>query len=257
MEYFIEREEFLIFRRRILPLPPSRLRLEFSCSSISIIYLLFLLSQFPRKFLKRGRAAKESISSTLLHRIARLHKAWIRKWNFFSSSRKRTFSSKESILRNVQSWARATFLNRGGRKEKMDRWRETRFERTRSSTRRRIPTPAFSTPFLFTGWKISPSRRLFNSSAHVAAPLKGELSPETRASPPCLSQSFHSPTTFARAFCVCTHHVPLPLVHTQVSHGKCQFAERTILACAIRARLAIDARLERERETTFVLRDTV
>lgn len=121
------------------------------------------------------------------------------------------------------------------------------------------PPPSRSVPLSFSpGEKsLSPSRRLFNSSAHVAAPLKGELSPETRASPPCLSQSFHSPTTFARAFCVCTHHVPLPLVHTQVSHGKCQFAERTILACAIRARLAIDARLERERETSFVLRDTV
>lgn len=73
------------------------------------------------------------------------------------------------------------------------------------------PPPVKSPPFSL----LSDSLTLLPTSRLLSKELS---SPETRVSPPfAKAQSFTtSPTTFALAFCVCTHDAPLPLVHTSV-----------------------------------------
>lgn len=249
---------------------------------LSRLYIYsFLLSKFPRKFLKRGRAkgeAKESIlqhprrSSTPLDCTRRGSENGI---SFLRRARG-TFSSKESILRKA---GRESNVSQSGWKKGKD----GSVTKKRVSNARALPprggesqttSPPLQrfllpSPIPFSFHRVKNLGDFSTSSAHVAAPLKGEppTSPETRsaASPPCAFRGAStSPTTFARAFCcVCTHHVPLPLVHTQVSHGKCQFAERTILGLrnTRQAGYRRSTRQEKERETergaSFVLRGTV
>lgn len=158
--------------------------------------------------------------------------------------------------------ARATFLNRGGRKEKMDRWRETRLERTRSSTtRRRIPnnfspsptlSPTFSYPFFFP--QGEKSRRLFN----LFCPRRGSsqrrgfqllrkralrrLLRAPFAELPRVPRPSREPSAACAhtmfLFLLCTHKCPTENVNLP--------SER-FSACAIRARLAIDARLDKKK----------
>lgn len=122
------------------------------------------------------------------------------------------------------------------------------------------PDPRLLAPYPFPFHRVknpSPPRGDFLTLLPTSRLLSKESSLRKRVR---LLRAFRRASTVPRPSrepSACAHTIPLPLVHTQVSHGKCQFAERTILACAIRARLAIDARLERERETSFVLRDTV
>lgn len=247
----------------------------------SIIYLLFSSLEISTKILekrtrkRRGERIDPPTPPSLFH-TARLHKAWIRKWNFFSSSRKRNLFIEG--IHSSESWAREQRFSIGVEERK--RWigDEKRVSNARALPPRGGESQTTSPPlqrFLLPSPIPVSFHRVKNlgdfstSSAHVAAPLKGEppTSPETRsaASPPCAFRGAStSPTTFARAFCcVCTHHVPLPLVHTQVSHGKCQFAERTILGLrnTRQAGYRRSTRQEKERETergaSFVLRGTV
>lgn len=234
---------------------------------LSRLYIYsFLLSKFPRKFLKRGRAkgeAKESIlqhprrSSTPLDCTRRGSENGI---SFLRRARG-TFSSKESILRKT---GRESNVSQSGWKKGKDGSVTRNASRTHALFHHEEANPkqllplsnAFSSSTLFSFHRVKNLGDFSTSSAHVAAPLKGEppTSPETRsaASPPCAFRGAStSPTTFARAFCcVCTHHVPLPLVHTQVSHGKCQFAERTILGLrnTRQAGYRRSTRQEKERE---------
>ena len=247
----------------------------------SIIYLLFSSLEISTKILekrtrkRRGERIDPPTPPSLFH-TARLHKAWIRKWNFFSSSRKRNLFIEG--IHSSESWAREQRFSIGVEERK--RWigDEKRVSNARALPPRGGESQTTSPPlqrFLlpspipFSFHRVKNLGDFSTSSAHVAAPLKGEppTSPETRsaASPPCAFRGAStSPTTFARAFCcVCTHHVPLPLVHTQVSHGKCQFAERTILGLrnTRQAGYRRSTRQEKERETergaSFVLRGTV
>lgn len=140
----------------------------------SIIYLLFSSLEISTKILekrtrkRRGERIDPPTPPSLFH-TARLHKAWIRKWNFFSSSRKRNLFIEG--IHSSESWAREQRFSIGVEERK--RWignEETRLERTRSSTtRRRIPnnfslfptlSPTFSYPFFFP--QGEKSRRLFN-----------------------------------------------------------------------------------------------
>lgn len=293
LEYFIRREErfvgvryFLIFlgrsktkTKRILHSYESFQ--SFYIPPISIIYLLFSSLEISTKILekrtrkRRGERIDPPTPPSLFH-TARLHKAWIRKWNFFSSSRKRNLFIEG--IHSSESWAREQRFSIGVEERK--RWigDEKRVSNARALPPRGGESQTTSPPlqrFLlpspipFSFHRVKNLGDFSTSSAHVAAPLKGEppTSPETRsaASPPCAFRGAStSPTTFARAFCcVCTHHVPLPLVHTQVSHGKCQFAERTILGLrnTRQAGYRRSTRQEKERETergaSFVLRGTV
>lgn len=247
----------------------------------SIIYLLFSSLEISTKILekrtrkRRGERIDPPTPPSLFH-TARLHKAWIRKWNFFSSSRKRNLFIEG--IHSSESWAREQRFSIGVEERK--RWigDEKRVSNARALPPRggesQTTSPSFQrfllpSPIPFSFHRVKNLGDFSTSSAHVAAPLKGEppTSPETRsaASPPCAFRGAStSPTTFARAFCcVCTHHVPLPLVHTQVSHGKCQFAERTILGLrnTRQAGYRRSTRQEKERETergaSFVLRGTV
>ena len=247
----------------------------------SIIYLLFSSLEISTKILekrtrkRRGERIDPPTPPSLFH-TARLHKAWIRKWNFFSSSRKRNLFIEG--IHSSESWAREQRFSIGVEERK--RWigDEKRVSNARALPPRGGESQTTSPPlqrFLlpspipFSFHRVKNLGDFSTSSAHVAAPLKGEppTSPETRsaASPPCAFRGAStSPTTFARAFCcVCTHHVPLPLVHTQVSHGKCQFAERTILGLRNTRQTGYrrSTRQEKERETergaSFVLRGTV
>lgn len=235
----------------------------------SIIYLLFSSLEISTKILekrtrkRRGERIDPPTPPSLFH-TARLHKAWIRKWNFFSSSRKRNLFIEG--IHSSESRAREQRFSIGVEERK--RWigDEKRVSNARALPPRGGESQTTSPPlqrFLLLYPFFFPqgekSRRLFN----LFCPRRGSSqrrglqllrSPETRsaASPPCAFRGAStSPTTFARAFCcVCTHHVPLPLVHTQVSHGKCQFAERTILGLrnTRQAGYRRSTRQEKERE---------
>lgn len=215
-------------RRRILD---RSIDSEFLYSSIPRLYSLFfslkISTKFPRKRLRQSERIDPTLA-TLPHRS--IAQGVDQKMEFFSSSRRRNLFIERihsSDRRTFQSWARATFLNRSGRKEKMDRWRNAflinafrthaRAGDESSTTIRRLSSIAFSPPPV----KSPPFSLLSDSLTLLPTSrlLSKELSsPETRVSPPfAKAQSFTtSPTTFALAFCVCTHDAPLPLVHTSV-----------------------------------------
>lgn len=109
-------------RRRILD---RSIDSEFLYSSIPRLYSLFfslkISTKFPRKRLRQSERIDPTLA-TLPHRS--IAQGVDQKMEFFSSSRRRNLFIERihsSDRRTFQSWARATFLNRSGRKEKMDR----------------------------------------------------------------------------------------------------------------------------------------
>lgn len=232
----------------------------------SIIYLLFSSLEISTKILekrtrkRRGERIDPPTPPSLFH-TARLHKAWIRKWNFFSSSRKRNLFIEG--IHSSESWAREQRFSIGVEERK--RWignEETRLERTRSSTtRRRIPnnfslfptlSPTFSYPFFFP--QGEKSRRLFN----LFCPRRGSsqrrgfqllrkralrrLLRAPFAELPRVPRPSREPSAACAhtmfLFLLCTHKCPTENVNLP--------SER-FSACAIRARLAIDARLDKKK----------
>lgn len=89
----------------------------------SIIYLLFSSLEISTKILekrtrkRRGERIDPPTPPSLFH-TARLHKAWIRKWNFFSSSRKRNLFIEG--IHSSESWAREQRFSIGVEERK--RW---------------------------------------------------------------------------------------------------------------------------------------
>lgn len=154
---------------------------------LSRLYIYsFLLSKFPRKFLKRGRAkgeAKESIlqhprrSSTPLDCTRRGSENGI---SFLRRARG-TFSSKESILRKA---GRESNVSQSGWKKGKD----GSVTKKRVSNARALPprggesqttSPSFQrfllpSPIPFSFHRVKNLGDFSTSSAHVAAPLKGE-----------------------------------------------------------------------------------
>lgn len=152
---------------------------------LSRLYIYsFLLSKFPRKFLKRGRAkgeAKESIlqhprrSSTPLDCTRRGSENGI---SFLRRARG-TFSSKESILRKA---GRESNVSQSGWKKGKDGSVTRNASRTHALFHHEEANPkqllplsnAFSSSTLFSFHRVKNLGDFSTSSAHVAAPLKGE-----------------------------------------------------------------------------------
>lgn len=152
---------------------------------LSRLYIYsFLLSKFPRKFLKRGRAkgeAKESIlqhprrSSTPLDCTRRGSENGI----CFLRRARGTFSSKESILRKA---GRESNVSQSGWKKGKDGSVTRNASRTHALFHHEEANPkqllplsnAFSSSTLFSFHRVKNLGDFSTSSAHVAAPLKGE-----------------------------------------------------------------------------------
>lgn len=152
----------------------------------SIIYLLFSSLEISTKILekrtrkRRGERIDPPTPPSLFH-TARLHKAWIRKWNFFSSSRKRNLFIEG--IHSSESWAREQRFSIGVEERK--RWigDEKRVSNARALPPRGGESQTTSPPlqrFLLPSPIPVSFHRVKNlgdfstSSAHVAAPLKGE-----------------------------------------------------------------------------------
>lgn len=234
---------------------------------LSRLYIYsFLLSKFPRKFLKRGRAkgeAKESIlqhprrSSTPLDCTRRGSENGI---SFLRRARG-TFSSKESILRKA---GRESNVSQSGWKKGKDGSVTRNASRTHALFHHEEANPkqllplsnAFSSSTLFSFHRVKNLGDFSTSSAHVAAPLKGEDSNFSALRKRALRRLLRAPfaelprvprpsrepsaacahTMFL--FLLCTHKCPTENVNLP--------SER-FSACAIRARLAIDARLDKKK----------
>lgn len=280
LEYFIRREErfvgvryFLIFlgrsktkTKRILHSYESFQ--SFYIPPISIIYLLFSSLEISTKILekrtrkRRGERIDPPTPPSLFH-TARLHKAWIRKWNFFSSSRKRNLFIEG--IHSSESWAREQRFSIGVEERK--RWigDEKRVSNARALPPRGGESQTTSPPlqrFLlpspipFSFHRVKNLGDFSTSSAHVAAPLKGEDSNFSALRKRALRRLLRAPfaelprvprpsrepsaacahTMFL--FLLCTHKCPTENVNLP--------SER-FSACAIRARLAIDARLDKKK----------
>lgn len=248
---------------------------------LSRLYIYsFLLSKFPRKFLKRGRAkgeAKESIlqhprrSSTPLDCTRRGSENGI---SFLRRARG-TFSSKESILRKA---GRESNVSQSGWKKGKDGSVTRNASRTHALFHHEEANPkqllplsnAFSSSTLFSFHRVKNLGDFSTSSAHVAAPLKGEDSNFSGnalcgVSSVRLSRSFHESHDLRASL--------LLRVHTPCSSSSCAHTSvpRKMSICrANDSRLAqyapgwlstLDSTRKRERETergaSFVLRGTV
>lgn len=223
----------------------------------SLLFSLKISTKFfdEKTMIKRKNRSNSGDSSTPVDCARRGSENGI----LFFIAQKKPFHRKNPFFgsAHVQSWARATFLNRSGRKEKMDRWRNA-FLINAFRTHAREGDESSTTilhRFLASTTSLSPvksplfsSLRLFNSSAHVAAPLKGAL----LSGNACLS-AFRKGAELRNQ----SHDLRASLlrVHTRCSSSSCAHkcptenvnlpSER--FACAIRYRL----------QTSFVLRDTV
>lgn len=234
----------------------------------SIIYLLFSSLEISTKILekrtrkRRGERIDPPTPPSLFH-TARLHKAWIRKWNFFSSSRKRNLFIEG--IHSSESWAREQRFSIGVEERK--RWIS---DEKRVSNARALPprggesqttSPPLQrfllpSPIPFSFHRVKNLGDFSTSSAHVAAPLKGEDSNFSALRKRALRRLLRAPfaelprvprpsrepsaacahTMFL--FLLCTHKCPTENVNLP--------SER-FSACAIRARLAIDARLDKKK----------
>lgn len=233
---------------------------------LSRLYIYsFLLSKFPRKFLKRGRAkgeAKESIlqhprrSSTPLDCTRRGSENGI---SFLRRARG-TFSSKESILRKA---GRESNVSQSGWKKGKDGSVTRNASRTHALFHHEEANPkqllplsnAFSylllSLFLSTGWKISetfqpllPTSRLLSKESlqllrkrALRRLLRAPFAELPRVPRPSREPSAACAHTMF-LFLLCTHKCPTENVNLP--------SER-FSACAIRARLAIDARLDKKK----------
>lgn len=246
----------------------------------SIIYLLFSSLEISTKILekrtrkRRGERIDPPTPPSLFH-TARLHKAWIRKWNFFSSSRKRNLFIEG--IHSSESWAREQRFSIGVEERK--RWigDEKRVSNARALPPRGGESQTTSPPlqrFLLLYPFFFPqgekSRRLFNlfcprrgSSQRRASNFSGNAL--CGVSSVRLSRSFHESHDLRASL--------LLRVHTPCSSSSCAHTSvpRKMSICrANDSRLAqyapgwlstLDSTRKRERETergaSFVLRGTV
>lgn len=230
----------------------------------SIIYLLFSSLEISTKILekrtrkRRGERIDPPTPPSLFH-TARLHKAWIRKWNFFSSSRKRNLFIEG--IHSSESWAREQRFSIGVEERK--RWigDEKRVSNARALPPRGGESQTTSPPlqrFLLLYPFFFPqgekSRRLFN----LFCPRRGSsqrrgfqllrkralrrLLRAPFAELPRVPRPSREPSAACAhtmfLFLLCTHKCPTENVNLP--------SER-FSACAIRARLAIDARLDKKK----------
>lgn len=246
----------------------------------SIIYLLFSSLEISTKILekrtrkRRGERIDPPTPPSLFH-TARLHKAWIRKWNFFSSSRKRNLFIEG--IHSSESRAREQRFSIGVEERK--RWigDEKRVSNARALPPRGGESQTTSPPlqrFLLLYPFFFPqgekSRRLFNlfcprrgSSQRRASNFSGNAL--CGVSSVRLSRSFHESHDLRASL--------LLRVHTPCSSSSCAHTSvpRKMSICrANDSRLAqyapgwlstLDSTRKRERETergaSFVLRGTV
>lgn len=246
----------------------------------SIIYLLFSSLEISTKILekrtrkRRGERIDPPTPPSLFH-TARLHKAWIRKWNFFSSSRKRNLFIEG--IHSSESWAREQRFSIGVEERK--RWigDEKRVSnacalppRGGESQTTSPPLQRFLLLYPFFFPQGEKSRRLFNlfcprrgSSQRRASNFSGNAL--CGVSSVRLSRSFHESHDLRASL--------LLRVHTPCSSSSCAHTSvpRKMSICrANDSRLAqyapgwlstLDSTRKRERETergaSFVLRGTV
>lgn len=246
----------------------------------SIIYLLFSSLEISTKILekrtrkRRGERIDPPTPPSLFH-TARLHKAWIRKWNFFSSSRKRNLFIEG--IHSSESRAREQRFSIGVEERK--RWigDEKRVSnacalppRGGESQTTSPPLQRFLLLYPFFFPQGEKSRRLFNlfcprrgSSQRRASNFSGNAL--CGVSSVRLSRSFHESHDLRASL--------LLRVHTPCSSSSCAHTSvpRKMSICrANDSRLAqyapgwlstLDSTRKRERETergaSFVLRGTV